>query len=329
MSRSLLLISAVVLCAICPLARAENRWSERLTNSMQLHEEASEFILLSSKRDWVLKASRKLGMPTAMQAGERARPAKRRQLPSIASRRVEEKLGVVEKRWQDLYEPRVFEGLPFRVMKPFKFDAKRKYPVIVSLHGAGGKGTDNNKQLKDWNRHLAEEQRRKQYPCYVIAPQAAELWNAQHLKKIKSLIKTLDPVDVDRIYVLGHSMGGHGTYIFIQIDATYFAAAAPSAGSGLRTTEEFINPDKIKNVPIWAFHGDRDKVCPIEKDQRVFDAMKRLCGNMKFTVWQGDGHGVSGKMIPGADNGRTYLSSDHCDAQADFMTWLFSQSREQ
>ena len=133
---------------------------------------------------------------------------------------------------------------------------------------------------------------------------------------------------MDRIYILEHSMGGHGTYIFIQLDPDFFAAAAPSAGSGLRRTEPFIDTAKIKDLPIWAFHGDKDGVCPIEKDQAVFDEMKRLGGNMKFTIWQGDNHGVSGKFIPGAKNGTTYTSSERCDSEPDFLKWLFAQSKE-
>jgi predicted peptidase len=230
--------------------------------------------------------------------------------------------------WVDLYERHLHSEMPYRLMKPHGIDSEKSYPVIVSLHGAGGKGTDNNKQLKDWNRQLAEPQRRKDFPCYVVAPQAAGLWNAEHFRKIKALIKTLPSVDMDRIYILGHSMGGHGTYIFMQLDPNYFAAAAPSAGSGLRRTEDFIDAAKIKDVPIWAFHGDKDGVCPIEKDQKVFDEMKRLGGNMKFTIWQGDNHGVSGKMIVGAENGITHFSSDRCDEEPDFMTWLFAQSRK-
>jgi predicted peptidase len=80
-----------------------------------------------------------------------------------------------QERLNSLYEPQVFEGMPCRVMKPLGFDAKQSYPVIVSLHGAGGKGTGNDKQLKDWNRQLAEEGRRKAFPCYVVAPQAKRM----------------------------------------------------------------------------------------------------------------------------------------------------------
>ena len=234
---------------------------------------------------------------------------------------------LAQNRWAALYEPASIAGMPCRVMKPIKMEATNKYPVIISLHGAGGKGSDNKKQLKDWNKQLADEKRRKEFPCYVVAPQATELWNAEHLKKIQTLVKELPNLDEDRIYILGHSMGGHGTYIFIQLAPDYFAAAAPSAGSGLRRTEKFIDASKIKDVPIWAFHGDNDRVCPIEKDQTVFDEMKRLNGTMKFTIWKGDKHAVSGKFIPGADNGTTYTSSDRCNKEADFLTWLFAQSR--
>ena len=218
-------------------------------------------------------------------------------------------------------------GIPCRVMKPIKFDITKKYPVILSLHGAGGKGTNNRKQLKDWNRQLADPKRRAQFPCYVVAPQAPGLWNAEQLKIIQKIIAKLPSVDMDRIYIMGHSMGGHGTYIFIQLAPNYFAAASPSAGSGLRRTGEFIDPKKIKDIPIWAFHGNKDGVCPYAKQLKVFNALKKLNGNMKQTTWQGDNHGISSKMIEPTDTGKTEYSSNRCDKESDFLTWLFKQNR--
>jgi len=229
--------------------------------------------------------------------------------------------------WMALYEPHTLHEMPYRIMKPISFDAGKSYPLIVSLHGGGGRGTDNRKQLRDWNRLLAEEKRRTDYPCYVLAPQANRLWDGTHLKNIKAIIKDVRSVDMSRIYILGHSMGGHGTYILIQIDPHYFAAAAPSAGSGLPSTEAFITASVIADIPIWAFHGDNDKVCPYERDQKLFYEMKELGGNMKLTTWAGDGHGVSAKMITGADNGTTELSSDRCNPEPEFIKWLFSQKR--
>jgi len=231
------------------------------------------------------------------------------------------------KDWQPLYEPLEGAGIPCRLMKPIHFDKAQKYPVILSLHGGGGKGSDNRKQLKNWNQQLAEVQRRKDFPCYVVAPQAPGLWNAEHLEKIQALIKVLPSVDMDRVYILGHSMGGHGSYIFIQLDPDYFAAAAPSAGSGLKSTEGFITAAKIKDVPIWAFHGNQDGVCPIDKDLELFDELKKLGGNMKLTTWAGGKHGVSDLFIPGDTSGTTQCSGERCDQEPDFMTWLFKQKR--
>ncbi len=233
----------------------------------------------------------------------------------------------VSEDWVDLYEPHVDGEMSYRLMKPMGFDSNKRYPVIVSLHGGGGRGADNRKQLRDWNKILADKQRRSDHPCYVLAPQTTRLWNASDLKNIKRVIAALPSVDMDRIYILGHSMGGHGTYILIQIDSSYFAAAAPSAGSGLHKTGEFIDASLIKDVPIWSFHGDKDKVCPIERDQKLFAEMKKSGGNMKFTTWAGDGHGVAKKMITGSDNGTTQLSSDRCDGETGFMKWLFAQKR--
>ena len=230
--------------------------------------------------------------------------------------------------WATLYEASTYKDLPYRLMKPLNFDKSKKYPLILSLHGAGGKGKDNSKQLKDWNGQLADEKMRKAYPAYVLAPQSTELWHKAQFLIIKEIIAKTPAVDMNRIYILGHSMGGHGTFIFIQIEPEYFAAAAPSAGTGLRRTEAFINAEKIKDIPIWTFHGDKDGVCPYAKVRKLFDELKALNGNMKLTSWKGDKHGVSGKFIPGAENGTTELSSDRCSKETDFMTWLFSQKKK-
>jgi predicted peptidase len=102
-------------------------------------------------------------------------------------------------------------------MPPLDFDANKRYPVVLSLHGSGGNGTDNRNQLKQWNQQLADEEVRKDYPCYVLAPQSTGLWDETHLRKIQAIIAKLPAVDRDRIYMMGHSMGGHGSNILIQL----------------------------------------------------------------------------------------------------------------
>ena len=63
-------------------------------------------------------------------------------------------VGKVSEDWADLYEPHVDGKILYRLMKPMSFDSNKRYPVIVSLHGAGGRGADNRKQLRDWNKLL-------------------------------------------------------------------------------------------------------------------------------------------------------------------------------
>jgi predicted peptidase len=232
-----------------------------------------------------------------------------------------------EESWMSVYKTKAYEQMPYRLMKPVNFDESKRYPVIISLHGGSGKGTDNRQQLLVWTKQLAEEKVRTDYPCYIVAPQSEGHWNKTHLDRIKAVIKELPSVDMKRIYILGHSMGGYGTYIFTQIDPGYFAAAAPSAGSGLKTTEDFIDPSVIKDLPVWSFHGDKDGKCPFAKGLKVFEEMKIIGGNMKFTTWKGGSHSVADKFIAGADNGTTEVSSDKCDPENDFLKWLFKQRR--
>ena len=128
------------------------------------------------------------------------------------------------------------------------------------------------------------------------------------------------------VYLTAYSMGAYGAWGYLQehLDSQ-IAAIVPIAGNGVSAWEEA--GCALARVGIWAFHGDRDGICPIERDQKVFNEMQKLGGNMKLTTWAGDNHGVSGKMVVGAANGTTEFSSDRCDKERDFMTWLFSQSR--
>ena len=237
--------------------------------------------------------------------------------------------GEVEKWIIDAYEAHKIDAMPYRLLRPLSLEPGKLYPVIISLHGKGGTGSDNLEQLREWNGVLADAQTRKAYPAYVVAPQTTKLWNANDLKSVQSAIAALPSVDKDRIYILGFSMGGRGTYEFIQLAPAYFAAAAPASGSGLADAEDFVDVSKIKDIPIWAFHGDLDTKCPIDMDLKIFANMKAIGGNMKFTTLAGEKHNstVPLHMLQGSKNGTTQLSSDRCDPEPVFMKWLFSQKK--
>jgi predicted peptidase len=229
--------------------------------------------------------------------------------------------------WQSLYEPYFHQGMPYRIMKPLDFNSNELYPIIISLHGAGGRGTDNQRQLKIWNKQLAQEINRKRYPSYVIAPQSDTHWEIERFEWLKQIIEALPAVDSNRIYILGHSMGGHGTFLWTQHDSDYFAAAVASAGTGRTGRPEFIIPERIKNLPLWVLHGEKDKICPYKLAKKLLKDMQEFGGKMKLTTWKNQGHNISHKIIPGDKKAITVLASKHSDPEDDLLKWLFKQRK--
>jgi predicted peptidase len=95
------------------------------------------------------------------------------------------------------------------------------------------------------------------------------------------------PVDSERVYLTGLSMGGYGTWSFATDHPERFAAIAPISGAG--------DPDRaclLKHVPIWAFHGGKDPVVYLKDDQDMVDAVRDCGGDAKFTVYPDGGHDV-------------------------------------
>jgi len=275
-----------------------------------------------------------------------------------------------------LYEAREYKGMPYRLMKPIDFNPATTYPLILSLHGKGGVGSDNLGNLRVWTGFLAREELRRKHPCFVLAPQTAQRWTmadekvpplttetikaypevwqqwlkrrmtegttsgtaaraslfgSGDLSKVFDLVAEIEKefhIDRDRIYVLGHSMGGFGTWNAIYAKPEMFAAAIPTAG-GLPPWQD---PKRFANVPVWAFHGTADPLVPFEFTKGIFDAMKQCGGNMKFTELKGVNHGsnVPGFQYTGDDEaaGRiTHYSSDRCDKESNIWDWLFKQKR--
>ncbi len=80
-----------------------------------------------------------------------------------------------------LYEARDFNGAKYRLLKPIDLEKNpdKKYPMVLSLHGAGGTGTDNVRNLRYWNAVMAEEEWRRKHPCFVVVPQTELPWQSK------------------------------------------------------------------------------------------------------------------------------------------------------
>jgi predicted peptidase len=141
-------------------------------------------------------------------------------------------------------------------------------------------------------------------------------------------------IDANRIYVLGHSMGGQGTWITLWDHPEYFAAAIPSAGAPFSPPDaelEALPYSRFKDVPIWAFHSDDDQTIDVENTRKIFKAMQDCGGNMKYTEFTGFGHSAHKVAFTHSSEDaakfETQYSSDRVDETKDVWDWLFRQRK--
>jgi predicted peptidase len=225
---------------------------------------------------------------------------------------------------KDLLEKRTFAdgsgSLEYRLLKPVEIDPKQKYPLVVFLHGAGERGSDNTAQLKHGVAQFASEERRKKYPCFLIAPQCpkGKFWGLGKDDKgeprpgqmVLDLIPQLEkefPIDSKRIYVTGLSMGGYGSWAMLAAKPELFAAGVPICGGG--------NPKEaatLAKIPIWAFHGDKDTAVKVDNSRSMIEAIKKAGGTPKYTEYPGVGHD----------------SWTQAYKTAELYAWLFAEKKE-
>ena len=158
----------------------------------------------------------------------------------------------------------------------------KQWPLLVFLHGAGERGSDLNRVKFHGPPKLVEQG--KDLPFIVVSPQCpTDKWWPNMIEYIMALIDdTVENYSVDekRIYLTGLSMGGYGTWTIASTYPERFAAIAPICGGG----QPYLARN-LKNIPIWAFHGAKDPVVPLEQSQQMVDAVKRAGGNAKLTVY--------------------------------------------
>jgi lysophospholipase L1-like esterase/poly(3-hydroxybutyrate) depolymerase len=226
------------------------------------------------------------------------------------------------------YEPRVFEPpemqkLPYRLLKPAEHEGK--LPLVIFLHGSGERGDDNEAQLKHGAPAFLKAQ--EKFPCYVIAPQCPkdQKWTdvdwskpftvlpAEMSPAAKSLMRLLEilprefpDIDLDRIYLTGLSMGGFGTWDLLERFPESFAAGVPVCGGG-----DPAHAKDIAKLPIWTFHGGKDKAVDIEQTRRMVAALEKAGGHPLYSEYPTVGHN----------------SWDNAYQEPELLPWLFAQRR--
>lgn len=170
-------------------------------------------------------------------------------------------------------------------------ETSKKWPVILFLHGAGESGSDLAKVKKHGPAKLTGI-RPELDQFIVISPQATETdrpifdrWNADELNALVEHVLRTTNSDPQRVYLTGLSMGGFGSWRMAAKYPTRFAAVVPVCGGG--KAEYAV---ALKSLPIWAFHGDADKVVPLKATTDMIDALKAAGGDPKLTVYPGVAH---------------------------------------
>jgi len=168
--------------------------------------------------------------------------------------------------------------------------SKKDWPLILFLHGSGERGNDVNMIGTHGPAKLIAKEN-KEFPFIIVSPQCPKnnQWSGgQQIADLNALLDDLVSryrIDKQRIYVTGLSMGGYGTWHFAAAYPDRFAAIAPICGGG--------NPKdaaSIAHLPIWVFHGAKDKSVPIKKSQDMVTALKKAGSKVKFTVYPNAGH---------------------------------------
>ncbi len=176
---------------------------------------------------------------------------------------------------------------PYRVFVPEEYDGKKPLPVVVALHGMGG---NESSFFAGYDGVLLREAARKGF--FVVGPKgraptsmyrgAAE----QDVLDVLAEVRKDYAIDARRVYLMGHSMGGFGTWSIAMNHPDVFAALGPIAGGG--------NPggmEKIKHIPQYVVHGDDDRTVLVAQSRRMVEAGRKVGARMEYVEVKGGGHG--------------------------------------
>ena len=171
-----------------------------------------------------------------------------------------------------------------RDMKYLLFEPKTPVesplPLIVFLHGSGERGNDVQKVKIHGPMKQAEQE--TDFPFMILSPLCPKgtWWVIGEVVELIDDIIVRYPVDEDRIYLTGISMGGYGTWDLAAKHPEKFAAIVPICGGGDPNTAGSLSP-----LPIWVFHGAEDPTVPVRNSDVMVEALKKAGNDVQYTVY--------------------------------------------
>ena len=171
---------------------------------------------------------------------------------------------------------------------------ERRWPLIFFLHGAGERGTNIWKVATHGSPKIAPTE--ADFPFIVVSPQCPEgqIWSKDTLLALLDDVEARYAVDKSRVYLTGLSMGGFGTWDLGVAHPERFAAMVPICGGGQPIAVALAGRaqgEALRSLGVWAFHGGKDPVVPLEESQRMVNALKQAgVREVKLTVYPEAGH---------------------------------------
>lgn len=209
--------------------------------------------------------------------------------------------------------------LPYRLFVPAMALLDRnesQWPLVLLLHGGGGRGTDNRIQIEGVNAAIGAgiwtlPEHQEANPCFVLVPQCPpepEEWtdlanwdgcsppplHPEPAKPLAMVMELLDeilktqPVDANRLFLMGPSMGGFATWDWLVREPWRFAAAVPVCG-GLAGAQA----QRLIHIPVWIFHGDADDLVPASLSRKAYEELTAAGGQPYFTEYEEGGHAIA------------------------------------
>jgi len=169
---------------------------------------------------------------------------------------------------------------------------QKKWPLLIYLHASNLQGHDLSRIGTPIPPDVDDI--KNNFPFVVLTPQCPDEYDAWPSDVVVDLIdETVKRYNVDarRVYVTGFSLGGRGSWSVAVDHPELFAAVVPVAGS-------YGHPERIlriKDVPVWAFHGDQDRTVGFDSVRDMVQDLKNNGGNVRFTIYKGAGHGIKGR----------------------------------
>jgi len=162
-----------------------------------------------------------------------------------------------------------------------------KHPAILFLHGSG----ERNVPLEALTNQaiFAYANSHPESPFILIAPQCPpdQWWTTPTLEDTVAEVLARYPIDPDRFYLTGLSMGGFGCWMLATAHPDWFAAVVPICGGG-----DPEDVERIKNIPVWDFHGAKDPTVAIRRSNEMIEALRNAHGRVCYTVYPEGEHNV-------------------------------------